>query len=90
MCVLWLQGLAVAARYPLDGVSRAGLPASQEEALLAQEQEKEMDEERQELFVLLRNTGKLIPQQSVASVHALLKSFIQPGACPAHPPMSRP
>lgn len=79
----------MAARYPRDSVSRAGVPENEEEALLAQEQEKEMDDERQELFVLLRNTSKLIPKQSIASVHTLLQSFIQPGTFSwAHDPLT--
>lgn len=71
----------MAARYPRGSVSRAGVPASEEEALQAEEQEKETEEARQELFVLLRNTSKLIPKQAIASVHTLLQTFISPGVC---------
>jgi hypothetical protein len=71
-----LQGLAVAARFPPDSATRAGQAESQEEAILAEEQEAAMEEQRQELFVLLRNTARLIPKQAVESVQKLLQTLV--------------
>lgn len=73
---LLIQGIAAAARYPDDSAVFGGVPKSQQEAVLSDEEEAAMDAARQELFVLMRNAAKLAPARAIELAHSLLRSML--------------
>jgi exportin-T len=73
-----VQGIAVATRYPDDAAIAADAPASAEAAVLEADVQAATDDQRQELLTVLKNVAKLIPDDALAAVHAILARVVQP------------
>ena len=72
-----LQGLATAMQYPEYSAITASGYSNPEMAVLAAEEEASMEEARQDLAILFKNTARLIPTASASAVSGILQGLRQ-------------
>jgi hypothetical protein len=72
-----VQGIAMSMRFPDESAVGFNTATTPEEAVLAADEESVMDDLRQELLVLLKNTAKLIPNESISLVFRILRRLLQ-------------